>query len=148
MKTIVILDNQPGSIQGMEATLQRHGFAIFRVSTSGEAAALSKRPQVTIDLLIACVDLPGNTAAVELQESCPDIPMLLLSELPLDRWPEKEFRYFESSGSRTDFLRKPLTAGTFVSKVKALLYNVTYTAGRDSFKAASALRLPQVHDQN
>ncbi len=40
MKTIVILDDEPGSLQGMEGILQRHGFVLFPVTTAAEAAAL------------------------------------------------------------------------------------------------------------
>ena len=145
MKTIVILDDEPDSVEGMEGILQRHGFAVVPVSTAAEAAALTGRPESTVDLLIAGVNLPGNSTAMELHESCPEIPMLLLSESPLAQWPEKEFLYFKSLSSRTDFLRKPLTAGSFVSKINSLLYNATYTAGRDNFEAAAALRLRQAH---
>jgi|GEM_PF-3313844 len=143
MKTIVILDNEPGSVEGMEGILQRHGFVIFPVSTVAEAAAIFDSAGTTIDLLIASFPLRGNTTAMELHESGPDIPMLLLSELPLEQWPEKEFLYFRSLKSRMDFLRKPLTAGAFISKVNALLYNSSYTAGRKVFEAATALR-PQL----
>lgn len=144
MKTIVILDNEPGSVEGMEGILQRHGFVIFPVSTVGEAAAIGKTAGTSVDLLIAGLPLPGNTTAVELHESCPEAPLLLLSESPPEQWPEKEFLYFKSLSGRTDFLRKPLKAGTFVSKINALLYNSTHKAGREIFEAATALRLLQV----
>jgi len=145
MKTIVILDNDPGSLQGMEGILQRHGFVLFPVTTAAEAAALSLRPDITIDLLIAGMNGAGNTSARELHESCPEIPLLLVSESPLENWPETEFLYFKSLSSRTDFLRKPLKAGTFVSRINSLLYNSTYTAGRQIFEAAAALLQAPVH---
>jgi DNA-binding response OmpR family regulator len=145
MKTIVILDDDPGSLQGMEGILQRHGFVLFPVTAAGEAAALSQRPDITIDLLIAGVNGTGNTSARELHESCPEIPLLLVSESPLESWPETEFLYFKSLSSRTDFLRKPLKAGAFVSRINSLLYNSTYTAGRQIFEAAAALRQVPVH---
>jgi DNA-binding response OmpR family regulator len=146
MKTIVILDDQPGSTQGMEGILQRHGFVIFPVSTAGEAAAIAGRPGITIDLLIAGLTLPGNTTARQLHESCPEIPLLLVSESALEQWPETDFLYFKSLSSRTDFLRKPLKAAAFVSRINSLLYNSTYTAGRQIFEAAAALRLQQVQE--
>ncbi len=140
MKTIAILDNEPGSAESMEGILHRHGFAIFRVSTAEEARAIFSRPEITVDLLIAGLPLPGNTTAKELYDSCPDTPMLLLSESPLEQWSETEFLHFKSLPNRMDFLRKPLTAGAFVSKVNALLYSSSYTAGRKVFEAAAALR--------
>jgi len=143
MKTIVILDDQPGSVQGMEGILQRHGFVIFPAATAAEAAEIAGRPGITVDLLIAGLTLPGNTTAKELHESCPEIPLLLVSESPLEEWPQEEFLYFKSLSSRTDFLRKPLKAAAFVSKINSLLYNSTYTAGRLIFEAAAALRLRQ-----
>jgi hypothetical protein len=141
MKTIMILDNEPGSMEGMEGILQRHGFVIFPVSTSGEAAAIAKRPETTVDLLITSIPLPENTTAKELHDSLPECPMLLVSESPLEQWPEKEFLYFKSLPTRTDFLRKPLKAAAFISKINSLLYNSTYTAGRLVFDAATAGRL-------
>jgi DNA-binding response OmpR family regulator len=146
MKTIVILDDEPGSVQGMEGILQRHGFVVFPVATAKEAAAIAGRPDISVDLLIAGLTLPGNTTAKELHESCPEIPMLLLSESPLEQWPEDEFLYFKSLASRTDFLRKPLKAAAFVSRINSLLYNSTYTAGRQIFEAAAALRPRQVQE--
>ena len=144
MKTIVILDDEPGSLQGMEGILQRHGFVVFPVSTAAEAAALSGRADSPVNLLIAGLTSKANTTAMELHESCPEIPLLLLSESPPDQWPEKEFLYFKSLKSRTDFLRKPLKAAAFVSKINSLLYNSTYNAGREIFAAAAALRLLHV----
>ena len=85
--------------------------------------------------------MPGNTTAKELHELCPEIPLLLVSESPLEEWPEEAFLYFKSLASRTDFLRKPLKAAAFVSRINSLLYNSTYTAGRVVFEAAAALRL-------
>ena len=140
MKTLVILDNEPGSTEGMEGILQRHGFLIVPVAAAAEAAAIAG----SADLLIAGFDESGDMSAIELHEVCPETPLLLVSETPLDRWPEKEFLYFKALSSRTDFLRKPLSAGSFVTRVNALLYNSSYSAGRKTFEDAAANRVPPV----
>ena len=145
MKTIVILDVEVSSTHGMEAVLERRGFVVLRADTVEEALKLLKGRNPAIDLIIAEAPM-GNSAsqtqlAVQIHQSSPDIPILLISELSLDKWPDDDFLRFEQLLSgRIDLLVKPLSQASFVAKANALIYMVSYRESRRLFECAAAIR--------
>jgi response regulator RpfG family c-di-GMP phosphodiesterase len=131
----------------MEAVLDRRGFLVQRAGTTEEAIQLLKSAGASVDLVIAEVPLSGSVsqteAAVRIQQSSPEIPILLISDLALDKWPEDDFRRFEQFlSSRMDLLVKPLSQASFMSKANALIYTITYSESKRLFESASARRVP------
>src|ERR1700722_20164640 len=121
MKTAVILDSDIDSTHPMEAVLDRRGFLVLRAGTAEEAIQLLKSAGAPVDLVIAEMPLAGTTsqteAAVRMQQSSPEIPILLISDLPLDKWPEDDFQRFgQLLAGRVDLLVKPLSQASFTSK--------------------------------
>jgi response regulator RpfG family c-di-GMP phosphodiesterase len=147
MKTVVILDSEFDSTHPMEAVLNRRGFIVVRAATTAEAVSLLKNSgDAGVDLVIVEAPLTGSTsqteAAVQLHKSSPEIPILLVSDLPLDKWPEDDFLQFgQLLSGRTDLLVKPLSQASFMSKANALIYTVSYLESRKLFENASARRL-------
>jgi DNA-binding response OmpR family regulator len=146
MKTAIILDSELDSTHPMEAILDRRGFLVLRAATIEEAINLLKRSDAPVDLAIMEVPLSGSTsqtdAAVRLHRSSPEIPILLVSDLALNKWPEDDFQHFRQLLSgRIDLLVKPLSQASLMSKVNALVYTVTYIESRRLFETAAALRL-------
>src|SRR5580658_3128891 len=127
----------------MEAVLDRRGFLVLRAGTTEEAIQLLKTAGASVDLVIAEVPLTGSAsqteAAVRIQQSSPEIPILLISDLSLDKWPEDDFRRFEQFlSSRMDLLVKPLSQASFMSKANALIYTISYGESKRLFASATA----------
>jgi DNA-binding response OmpR family regulator len=147
MKTVIILDSEFDSTHPMDAVLNRRGFVVLRAGTTAEALHLLKSADhSSVDLVIVEAPLSGSTsqaeAAVQIHRSSPEIPILLVSDLPLDKWPEDDFlRFGQLLSGRTDLLVKPLSQASFMSKANALIYTVTYGESKKLFESASARRL-------
>lgn len=146
MKTVVILDSEFNSSHPMEAVLNRRGFVVLRAGTATEAVNLLKSDGAPVDLVIVEAPLSGSTsqteAAVQINRSSPEIPILLVSDLALDKWPEDDFLEFgRLLSGRTDLLVKPLSQASFMSKANALIYTVSYGESKRLFESASARRL-------
>lgn len=129
----------------MERVFARHGFVVFPAASVAEAVEYCKRPENEVDLLIADVpfddNATGTAAARQFREACPQIPLLLVSDTALEHWPEPDFQHFKQLlRVRVDFLRKPLSPASFVSRVNALLYKSSSSAGQQVFDAAALLR--------
>jgi response regulator RpfG family c-di-GMP phosphodiesterase len=146
MKTVVVVDSEFDSTHPMEAVLNRRGFVVLRAGTTAETLSLLKSADAPVDLVIVEVPLSGSTSqtevAVQIQRSSPEIPILLVSDLPLDRWSEDDFLQFgQLLSGRTDLLVKPLSQASFMSKANALIYTVSYVESRNLFESASVRRL-------
>jgi len=146
MKTVVILDSEYDSTHPMEAVLNRRGFIVLRAGTTAETLGLLKSADAPVDLAIVEAPLSGSTsqteAAVQIHASSPEIPILLVSDLSLDKWPEDDFLQFgQLLSGRTDLLVKPLSQASFMSKANSLIYTISYGESRKLFESASARRL-------
>jgi DNA-binding response OmpR family regulator len=129
----------------MDAVLDRRGFLVQRAGTAEEAIQMLKSAGAAVDLVIAEVPLSGSAsqteAAVQIQRSSPEIPILLISDLPLDKWPEEDFQRFgQLLSGRMDLLVKPLSQASFMSKANALIYTITYGDSKRLFESAGARR--------
>jgi DNA-binding response OmpR family regulator len=133
----------------MDAVLDRRGFVVQRAGTADEAIQRLKGAGAAIDLVIVEVPLSGSAsqteAAVQIQRSSPEIPILLISDLSLDKWPEEDFQRFgQLLSGRVDLLVKPLSQASFMSKANALIYTITYGDSKRLFESAGARRIPSV----
>jgi len=145
MKTTVILDSEPNSTHPMEAVMNRRGFVVLRSGTTEEAIKLLKSAGAPVDLVIMEVPLRGGAslteATVQIHQSAPEIPILLVSDLSLDKWPEDDFQRFgQLLSGRIDLLVKPLSQASFMSKVNALIYTVSYKESKRLFESTAARR--------
>jgi DNA-binding response OmpR family regulator len=145
MKAIVILDSEIDSTHPMEAVMGRRGYVVYRSATTAEAITLCESTTTPIDLLIAEVPLTGSASqtepAVRIRRACPDLPILLVSDLPLDRWPEEDFQQFgKLLAGRVDLLLKPLAQASFIAKANSLLYTVSYKESRLLYEEAKSRR--------
>jgi two-component SAPR family response regulator len=145
MKTAVILDSDLSSTHPMEAVLDRRGFVVLRAGTIEEAIDLLNSAGSPVDLVIVEMPLSGSAsqteAAVQIQRTSPEIPILLVSDLSLDKWPEDDFlRFGQLLSGRIDLLVKPLSQASFMSKVNALIYTVSYGVSKRLFESAAGIR--------
>ena len=141
MKTVVVLDSQSNSTHPMEAVLNRRGFRVLRAGTTESAIDLLKNEGHPVDLVIVESPLNNSTsqteAAVEIYRQCPEIPVLLISDLSLAQWPEDDFQQFgQLLSGRVDLLVKPLAQASFMSKANALIYTISYVDSKRLFDSA------------
>ena len=145
MKTAVILDSELNSTHPMEAVLNRRGFLVLRAGTTEEAIDLLKGASAPVDLVIVEVPLSGSAfqteAAVQICRASPEIPVLLVSDVSLDQWPEVDFHQFgQLLSGRIDLLVKPLSQASFMSKANALIYTVSYGESKRLFESTATRR--------
>lgn len=145
MKTAVILDSEFNSTHPMEPVLDRRGFVVLRAGTTEEAIQSVTGGDARIDLVIVEAPLSGSAsqteAAARIHKSSPEIPILLISDLSLDKWSGDDFLQFgQLLSGRVDLLVKPLSQASFMSKVHALIYTISYRESRKLFEGATARR--------
>lgn len=145
MKTAVILDSENDSTHVMEAGLDRRGFLVHRAGTIEEAILLLRNGVIPVDLVIVDLPLSGSPsqteAGVQIHRSYPEIPILFVSHESLDKWPEDDFQHFgQLLSGRIDLSVKPLSQASFMSKVNALIYTVTYGDSKRLFESIAARR--------
>jgi DNA-binding response OmpR family regulator len=145
LKTVVILDSNLASTHPMEAVLDRRGFLVLRAGTTEEAIQQLKSAGAPVDLVIAEVPLSGSAsqteAAVRIRQSSPEIPILMISDLSLDKWPEDDFQRFgQLLSGRIDLLVKPLSQASFMSKANSLIYTISYGESKRLFESAVVAR--------
>jgi response regulator RpfG family c-di-GMP phosphodiesterase len=145
MKTAVILDSEFSSTHPMEPVLDRRGFVVMRAGTTDEAIKLLTSAGASVDLVIVEAPLSGSAsqteAAAQIHQAVPEVPILLVSDLPLDKWPDDDFQRFgQLLSGRVDLLVKPLSQAAFMSKVHALIYTISYGESKRLFAGATATR--------
>jgi two-component SAPR family response regulator len=145
MKTAIILDSELNSTHAMESVLDRRGFLVLRAGTTDETIKLLTAVGASVDLVIVEVPLSGSTsqteAAARINQSVPEVPILLVSDLPLDKWPTDDFQQFgQLLSGRVDLLVKPLSQASFMRKSHALIYTISYGDSKRLFDGATARR--------
>jgi DNA-binding response OmpR family regulator len=145
MKTTVIVDSELNSTHPMEGVLNRRGFLVLRAETTEGAIDLLKRSGAPVDLVIVEVPLNGSASqtegAVQICRNSPEVPVLLVSDLSLDQWPEDDFQQFgQLLSGRVDLLVKPLSQASFMSKANALIYTVSYGESKRLFESTATRR--------
>jgi response regulator RpfG family c-di-GMP phosphodiesterase len=145
LKTAVILDSEFNSTHAMDGVLDRRGFAVLRAGTIEEAIKRLKSAEAPVDLVIVEVPLSGSDsqteAAVQIHLSSPEIPILLVSDLALEKWHEDDFLQFgQLLSGRIDLLVKPLSQASFMSKANALIYTISYSESKRLYESAALRR--------
>ena len=145
MKTVVILDSEFNSTNAMQTVLDRRGFVVLRAGNTEDAIKLLRGADASIDLVILEVPLSGSSSqtesAVQICGAFPEIPILLVSDLPLDKWPVDDFlRFGQLLSGRIDLLVKPLSQASFMSKANALIYTISYGESRRLYERSVVRR--------
>src|ERR1700686_2153508 len=120
MKTILVLEDDPGNMQAFCAILSSMVYKVLEATTGGEAIEAYNKQYEPINLFVSDMALPdvlGTEVALRLIQLQPDLHILFLSGTPIDDWPESDRRNFRQlpSGS-VDFLEKPFRPSPLEAK--------------------------------
>src|SRR5207253_3924071 len=101
-------------------------YRILKSESADEAMKLSQEHKENLSLIVADIllrsDVSGTQVGLRVRESCPDMPILFTSGTPLEGWSDADFANLKTLMlGRVDFLQKPFTVETLVSKVENLL---------------------------
>jgi CheY-like chemotaxis protein len=125
LKTVFVLDDNLDSINVFRWVLERH-YNVLATETAADAIALCRQHREHLNLIVADVPLQstlsGTEVGLEVRTFLPDVPILLTSGTPIEGWHVDDFSNLKTLMSgRVDFIQKPFTAQTLVSKIEKLL---------------------------
>lgn len=116
---LLVVDDEAGIREITKATLEVYGFSVLTASNGIEAITLYKQHQQQIRAVILDMMMPemdGATAVESLQKINPQVNIIAVSGLPLDKEPETI-----ADPSPQWFLPKPFTAEELLRAVQAVL---------------------------
>ena len=124
VKTVLVLDDEPGNRKVMCAILERSGFTPLEAATGAEALKISGSHEGPIDLFVADVHLPdqsGVDVAAEILRRCPETRVLFVSGTPIEGWAQRDVLSFCTlPRDRTRFVSKPFRASDLAEAVESL----------------------------
>jgi two-component system, cell cycle sensor histidine kinase and response regulator CckA len=124
MRTVLVLEDDPSTMQVFSALLWSSGYKVLEATTGEEAVATGNYHSDNIELLISDLAVPklsGTEVALELVKRHPCISILFISGTPMDAWGESDLRNFKQLPTgRVDFLEKPFRASMLLDKVNKL----------------------------
>jgi two-component system, cell cycle sensor histidine kinase and response regulator CckA len=125
MKTVLIVEDEPGNMQVFCWLLRLRDYNVLEAATGKEAIDTANEVNGAIDLILCDLMLPdisGTRLARELVKSQPNAAVLIVSGAPRTSWSEAETNEFgELSQERTDFLEKPFLPVALETKIEQLL---------------------------
>ena len=134
MKTVLVLEDDPGNMQAFSALLCAMGYRVLEATTGKEAIEAGTRQYEPIDLFLSDVDVPepsGTEVALELINLHPAIPVLFVSGTPMYAWDRNDVDNFRQLQSHlVDFMEKPFALSAFVDKIVELIERRTQRSGR------------------
>jgi CheY-like chemotaxis protein len=125
MKTILVLEDDPGNMQAFSALLWSTGYRVWEATTGEEALVVGNHHEGPIDLLLSDVAVPGpsgTVVALELIKSYPAMGILFVSGTPIHAWGRNDLENFRQLPSdRADFLEKPFRPSALLDKVDEMI---------------------------
>jgi two-component system, cell cycle sensor histidine kinase and response regulator CckA len=117
-ETVLVVEDSGTVRQAVCGVLRECGYSVMEAGTGAEALALAGRQNVSIDLLLADLGLPGlsgRAVARRLQTTHPDLLCLYMSGY------ERETAESGSAGEPVVLFQKPFTGAVLLQKVREIL---------------------------
>ncbi|MEM1181223.1 MAG: response regulator, partial [Acidobacteriota bacterium] len=114
-----VVEDEPTVRRLLCGILQKYGYRVLEATDAEEAFALFRRSPEPIDLLLTDVIMPevdGRAVAEQLVSEQPDLKVLYVSGYPDDFLGDRGIL-----PETTNFLSKPFTPKTLISKVRTVL---------------------------
>jgi CheY-like chemotaxis protein len=125
MKTVLIVEDEPGNREGFRVLLGLHHFHVVEAATGHEALEASRWNRGPIDLALCDLQLPdmsGTEVALDLVKSHPETAIIFISGTPLETWSDFDVRNLtQLPRGAACFLEKPFLPSTLETKVEECL---------------------------
>lgn len=118
--TILIVEDDPATLEVTRRLLQRSGFRILEAEHAGAALATLGNEQEHVDLVLTDVMMPGMSGvelASRIGERWPTLPVVMMSG-----YSDAEVRAKGALGRQRSLIEKPFTAAGLLSAVEAALH--------------------------
>src|SRR5690606_15993957 len=115
-KTILVVDDEPHIVLGLQDALEFEGFRVVTASTGAEAIAMHKaeRPDaVLLDLMLP--DLNGYQVCQQIREMNSRVPVIMLTARAQE---SDKIRGLDSGAD--DYVTKPFSVGELTARLRAL----------------------------
>ena len=119
METILLVDDDESVRALLRESLKQQGYTVLEARFNSEALLIARRHEGPIHLMVADVMMPGingRELAYMLASSRPRMKVLYISGYPIEIVREKL-----RAPDMANFLQKPFTIETLVSKMRELL---------------------------
>src|SRR5690606_26980362 len=115
-KTILVVDDEPHIVLGLQDALEFEGFRVVTASTGAEAIAMHKaeRPDaVLLDLMLP--DLNGYQVCQQIREMNSRVPVIMLTARAQE---SDKIRGLDAGAD--DYVTKPFSVGELTARIRAL----------------------------
>ncbi len=124
MEQILILDDDPGNLQGIADVLRSEHYSVLEASTGLQALEMGKTCG-SMSLFVTDMDLPrssGTEIALKLVTLFPSLPILFISGTPRAWWTSRDVSNFKLfPPSSVDFIEKPFSVSELLIRVRNLI---------------------------
>ena len=124
METILILDDDPATLECIGDMLRFEHYSVLEASTGLQAIEVGRQCG-PLSLVITDIELPdgsGIDVALKVVALYPDLPVLVISGNPMNWWASKDVSNFSRfPPNKVDFLEKPFSASELTMRVRNLI---------------------------
>ena len=124
MQRILILDDDPGNLQGIGAVVRFERYSVLE-ACNGFQAIEAPETCGPISLFITDMDLPrssGTEIALKLVALYPNLPVLFISGTPRVWWSRRDVSNFKLfPPNSVDFIEKPFFVSQLLMRIRDLL---------------------------
>lgn len=118
-ETVLVVDDDEDARQAMHRTLDFHGYTALEAADAGSAIEILEDRGGEVDLVVADIVMPevsGLSLAERIADDFPDTRILFTSGYTDEGIPDEE-----EFGTRTHFVKKPMTIRELAEEVRAVL---------------------------
>ena len=124
METILILDDDPATLQCLADVLRFEHYSVLEASAGLQALEIGRQCGPP-SLFITDIELPDGSGigiALKLVALYPELPVLVISGNPMDWWATSDVSNFSRfPPNNVDFLEKPFSASELKMRVRNLV---------------------------
>jgi len=144
---ILVIDDDPGLLMGVAATIKKHGYRVVTAEDGNEG--LQKAKELIPDLILSDVMMPPPDGfelrrLMSLDSQLSSIPFIFLTARS-----DSDDKVTAISDGADDYITKPFVTNELIARIGAVIrrVNIAHTRGKDEAKAAADAELERVRHE-
>ena len=144
---ILVIDDDPGLLMGVAATIKKHGYRVVTAEDGNEG--LQKAKELIPDLILSDVMMPPPDGfelrrLMSLDPQLSSIPFIFLTARS-----DSDDKVTAISDGADDYITKPFVTNELIARIGAVIrrVNIAHTRGKDEAKAAADAELERVRHE-